>query len=149
MLMVIAISIPFIILIKKHKDFTKNLPTLALDNIPAEGYSVPIIASFRGFKNVPLVALAYNNLSPKLIIYPDHIQFKVVFTFTKKYNEISNISIFRTIGTENIIFLFKDSKLTFSANLADRKALKTLVIFLKNKDLKTDSKTEDFINTEI
>jgi len=144
--MVIAISMPFIILIKKYKDFTKNSPTLTLDNIPAEGYSVPIIASYRGLSNAPLISLAHNNLSPKLIIYPDHIQFKVVFPFTKKYEEISQISIFRMIWTENIIFSFKDNKQTFSASLANKKALKSLVVFLKNKGLKTDKKAEDFIN---
>ncbi len=144
-LVIISISISFLLRSKN----TKPASDLSLSNIGPNGYEIPVAATFRGFIGIPVFVIAHNNAFPKIIIYEDHIRFTVIFPFSKKYEDILSVSIFKMLTGENAILItFKDSKLTFSAYLPDRENLKDLIIFLRNKGVAIDTKAEEFLKTK-
>jgi hypothetical protein len=71
----------------------------------------------------------------------------VITSFTKKYEDISEVGLFRTIGTEIIRISFKDSSLTFDGNLFDEETLSCLISFFKEKGVKLSPEAEEFIKT--
>ncbi len=88
-----------------------------IEPLPAEGVLVPLRASFIGVKGVPVLSLGHNNLSPILRLYPDDVEFRVFRLRRRPYSAIGRIDVLTTLGTRNVEFVWKDSILTFAANV--------------------------------
>ena len=115
-------------------------------NLPETGYRVPVVATFIGFKNVPLIAVAYNNISSSLILFEDYVEYKVCRTRRYNYSKIDSVGVYRTIGTENIEFNFRSSLFSFSGNLFEKENLIELLEFFQRKGLKLTDKAAALLN---
>ncbi len=89
-------------------------------NIHNEEINIEILASFQSLKFLPRIfSISHNNANPKLILTNSEIKFRV-FIFglqSKDYSSIEEVDYYSGLGTELIIFEFKDSIFNFSANL--------------------------------
>lgn len=103
--------------------------------LPEDGFKVPVEATFLGFRNVPLIAIAYNNTSSSLVLFEEFVEYKVCRTRRYHYSKIDCIGVFRTIGTENIEINFRNSLFSFSGNLFEKENLIELIQFFKRKGL--------------
>lgn len=122
---------PLITIPKKGLIIPKNLN---------KGFKVPIMASFTGIKNIPILALGYNNGSPKLMLYTDHLECKVILNKTVKYKDIENVDFTDFWLTKAVILNFKNKRLDFAANLYKKENLVELIKFFDKKKIPLSKK---------
>jgi len=101
--------------------------------LPNDGFSIPLRASFTVFKNLPLFGFATNNLAPKLILFKEGIEFRVITTRHRRYDEIESVDARQTFGTHNLILCWRGRFLAFSANLGKEEPLVALLRFFRDR----------------
>lgn len=106
-----------------------NIPT----PLPLEGFSISPRASFTIFKSFPLFGIATNSLTPKLILFSDRIECRVLKTQRRRYEEIETVDALQTFGTQNVILFWRAGILGFSANLGKEEALIALLRFFRDR----------------
>lgn len=105
------------------------------DDPPPGGVEVPLLASFAVLRRVPLIALAHNSLNPKLVLFPGHLEYRVLRHTRRAYDEIGLIDARILPATSNIIIASRGSALAFSGNLGSVEALKRLVSLFKRRGI--------------
>lgn len=75
------------------------------------------LATFTGLRGLPWVALASNSLNPVFRIEPQQLVFRVLRRHQRPYGDICEVDVREAYGTFNLIFAFRDSPLTFVANV--------------------------------
>lgn len=105
------------------------------DPIPPQGIPVPLRVAFTGIKNVPLIALATNSAAPKLILFEDLIEKKVIVTRIKPLTAVQMVEITSVPGGFQIEFTWKDSLLTFCADIGRGENLPSILDFLRRKNV--------------
>jgi hypothetical protein len=91
--------------------------------LPAAGFPIFVHTSFTVFKRFPLFAVAGNNLAPRLTLFEDHLEHRVITTRRHGYQDIEQIDVQQKFATHSIIFHWRDGPFAFSANLGDTAAL--------------------------
>ncbi|SMO66020.1 hypothetical protein [Solitalea koreensis] len=109
-------------------------------------FNVKIIAGFMGLKFLPKwIAVAHNNLNPKLIFSDAGIEYRAfIFTNQLEYNEIESVDIFLSIKTTNIYLIRNNSMFTVSANTNNENELYKCLKYLKAKGCVLTDKAENF-----
>ncbi len=120
---------------------TINIPQA----LPETGFKVPVRATFIGFKKIPLIAVASNSLTSSLILFENHIEYKVCRTRRYSYSKIDSIGIFRTVGTENIEINNRNSLFSFSGNVFEKENLIEILKFFKRKQIHLTNKAANFV----
>ena len=124
------------------------MKTITIPHIlPENGFKIPVRATFIGFRNVPLIAIATNSLNHSLILFENCVEYKVCRTRRYNYSKIDSVGIFRTIGTENIEINFHNSLFSFSGNLFEKENLLELLQFFKLKEISLTDKAVDFVES--
>ncbi|QEI04987.1 hypothetical protein FXN63_03365 [Pigmentiphaga aceris] len=85
-----------------------------------KGPSVPVAASFTGLTFLPWVAITSNNLNPLLAIHPDRIEYRALRLRTRPISDIADVDVQLARGTVNLVFRFRDSSMTFIANVGQQ-----------------------------
>jgi hypothetical protein len=80
---------------------------------------VPVLATFGGLRGLTWIGVSRNNLSPRLVIEPDGISFKVLRSQSRRYEQIEQIDLRMFGATINIRFLFRGEATTFDANVGN------------------------------
>ncbi|NYT77770.1 hypothetical protein H0A71_12255 [Alcaligenaceae bacterium] len=95
-----------------------------------DGVNVLLVAAFAGWKAIPWVAWAHSDISPLLLLQKHHVTCRVVRKRRHAYDEIEYVDFRKTLGTTNIVLVFKEKLTTFSGNTANAKlAAEALEIF--------------------
>ncbi|QLG91306.1 hypothetical protein HZF02_04795 [Pseudomonas yamanorum] len=81
------------------------------------GANIPVLATFVGIRVLPWVALASNNLNPVLRIDGENLVYRVLRQQQRLLSSVLQVDVRSAYGTFNLIFEFRDSPLTFIANL--------------------------------
>lgn len=98
----------------------------------ATGLSVPLRVSFIGLKALKWVALAHNNLAPRLVLFDDHLVQRVVFSRSRKYSGIEQVEV-STTDTDNIEIAYAGTPSTFSCKLKSAQDLAGVLRFFAGK----------------
>ncbi|MGP8904482.1 hypothetical protein ACT014_11685 [Pseudomonas aeruginosa] len=80
------------------------------------GLNVRLVAAFAGWKGIPWLCWAHSDLSPRLVLHADRVEFRVIRTRSKPYSSISRVDYRKWHYTENIVLEFTDSLTTFIGN---------------------------------
>ncbi|MBL7164389.1 MAG: hypothetical protein ISS57_17515 [Anaerolineales bacterium] len=116
----------------------------SLQIIPPEGISVPITNSFSGLKPLGGVfGVSRNNLNPKLVLYDDRIEYRVIIKGSKRYGDIEQVKV---RGGRQVLFIFYDSLLTLSVWLGNPEDRLTLLNFLRSRGVNLDEKARALLN---
>ncbi len=102
-----------------------------LQIIPPEGIHVAVTQTFSGLK--PLgggVGISHNNMNPRLVLYDDRIEYRVIIKTSRRYGDIERVKVF---GKRQLRFVFYGQILTFSAWLSNPEDRATLVDFLRSR----------------
>ena len=111
-----------------------RVPEIELrDPLPPEGVPVPLLASFLGLAGVPLLALAKNNLSARLRLYPDRVETKVFRTLERPYSAIRRVGTQTTLATRNVELVWRGSVVSFTANIRNDAWRLALLRFLDGR----------------
>ena len=93
-------------------------PRTALQEpLPPAGVSIPLLATFSGLAGVPLLSLAKNNLSARLRLFPDELEFKVLRTLRRPYSRIRRVEVQTLWATRNVELVWNGSAVSFTANV--------------------------------
>jgi hypothetical protein len=101
--------------------------------LPPEGFPIAVRASFTVFKRFPLLAIASNNLAPRLILFEDGLEHRVITTQRHLYANIEQIDARQSFATHSIIFHWRDGPFAFSANVGAVESQLSLLIFFAGR----------------
>jgi len=109
-------------------------------------FKVKVISAFLGLKFLPrVIALAFNNLNPKLIFTKDDIEYRAfVFTGRLTYDEIEIVDILLWTHTTNVYLVRTNSIVTVSANTNSEDELYRCLEYLKKKGCDLSKRAEEF-----
>ncbi|MGU3495637.1 hypothetical protein ACLBXM_16475 [Xanthobacteraceae bacterium A53D] len=108
---------------------------------------VPLVAAFSGWKRLPWLSFSHSNIAPRLVLHPDRVACKVVFTRIRPYAAISRVDYRRGIGTENVVLEFSDSLVSFSGNTANRALARAAVRLLRERGCPLSERAERLLTT--
>ena len=98
---------------------SRGIELLDGGRLPVEGVSVPVLATFLGLAGVPILALAKNNLSARLRLYPEEVEFKVFRALRRPYSAIRRVDAQSFWATRNVELVWRGSVVSVSANIRD------------------------------
>jgi hypothetical protein len=115
--------------------------------IPANGFEVPVLATFKGLKRLPRqISFAYNNLNPYLTLFEDRLECRVLLKNAILLSQIENVDIWDTIATRNLQVYVKGQEDLFTANLFNRMNLFQVLNFLVNRGVPLSSRAKAFLS---
>lgn len=103
-----------------------------------DGINVPLVASQAAVKGVPWLIWVFNFWTPRLVLHPDALEYRVLRHRRRAYAEIAQVDYLRSaIGTSNVIVDFPDSRWSFLAWVPDRNAAQELIRRLQDQGCAT------------
>ncbi len=116
----------------------------SLQIIPPEGINVPISNSFSGLKPLGGVfGFSRNNLNPKLTLYDERIEYRVIIKGSKRYGDIEQVKV---RGSRQVQFDFYGSFVTLSVWLTNADDRITLLNFLRSRGINLDEKARALVH---
>ena len=103
--------------------------------LPDGGFSIPLRASFLVFKKFPLFGVATNNAAPRLDLFKDRIEFRVITSQIRQYEDLESVDARQTFGTQNIVLRWRRGALAFCANLGAEKPLIEVLEFFQRRGI--------------
>jgi len=115
------------------------------DPILPEGVSIPLSVAFSGIKNLPLLSLANNSANPKLLIFEDATETKVLSSSRRPLSEIESIDVTKTLGTFHLTINWKNRWFDFTAAVEGDETLRSVVEFFRRKGVTLRDGAQRFI----
>ncbi len=105
--------------------------------IPAKGVAVPIYATFTGHTRMPFWwAISNNSLNPKLRLFEDELELKVIKTHRKSLRDVVVADAHcGLVKSNSLILTWNDTPWTFTANIIQRNWLGQVLEFLARKQV--------------
>ena len=86
-------------------------------------------------KKFPLLGVATNNAAPRLVLFDDRIEFRVITRQRRRYEDLESIDVRQTLGTQNIVLYWRRGVFAFSANLGTAEALFSAVKYFRDRGI--------------
>jgi len=106
-----------------------------------DGVDIPILESFSGLKWLVPLVFGRNHINPKLVLFPDHLDYKVLFRKSALYRDIASIRSFRSQFYNKVRFVFYDTPAFFTAVFGNEETLQAVLKFLAEKGILPDEKS--------
>ena len=81
-----------------------------------------------------------------LVLFEDHLVQRVVFRKVRRYSDIDYVDVSAT-DTENLDIAYRDSRLTFSAKLADLRDFESVLRFFDGKGVRLGDRARRMLGT--
>ncbi len=116
--------------------------------LPEKGVAVPIYATFTGHARMPFWwVIATNSANPKLRLFEDKLELKVIKTHRKSYSHVTVAdALCGLVKTNDLILTWDDTPWTFTANIIRRDWLKQTLEFLARKNVALSSRAARLLN---
>ena len=108
-----------------------NLPA----QLPWEGIRVPSLSIFRSVRGLGLLSLSDNNMNPRLILYENRLEYRVLFTNTIDYDQIERIQAASWGCLHFLRFLLKDRNMTVGVRFSNARIRDDLAAFFRQKGI--------------
>ena len=108
-----------------------NLPA----QLPWEGIRVPSLSIFRSVRGLGLLSLSDNNMNPRLILYENRLEYRVLFTNTIAYDQIERIQAVSWGCLHFLRFLLKDRNMTVGVRFSNARIRDDLAAFFRQKGI--------------
>jgi hypothetical protein len=103
------------------------------DPLPDSGFSIPVRASFLVFKKFPILGVATNNAAPRLELFNDRMQLRVITRQIRRYEDLDYVDARQTLGTQNVVLCWRRSFFAFAANIGAEEPLIELLRFFQRR----------------
>ena len=87
-------------------------------------------------KRFPLLGVATNTAAPRLVLFQDRIEFRVITRQRHRYEDLESIDARQTLGTQNIVLFWRRGLFAFSANLDTEESLIVLIKCFRDRGIK-------------
>jgi hypothetical protein len=108
-------------------------PLTLPDILPAKGFSVPLIDAYGGIKDLDRATVTQNFQKPKLILFDDHLVYKLIFRRSAKYSDILEVNAGSQFAEYFLQFTFKGRTLVLTVTMLDPKLHTQVMDFLSSK----------------
>jgi len=144
----IVLLVAILIFVFRRRKISEANPELerleSIQIIPPDGILVPITFSFTGLKPFGgVLGFSRNNLNPKLTLFDDRMEYRVVLKGSKRYGDIEQV---RARGGRELVFYFYSNILTLTVYLANSEDRITLLNFLRSRGINLDDKARALVN---
>lgn len=102
------------------------------------------VATFRGLRHVPLIALSHNSLSPSLEIGADGVTLRIIRRHHLRFEDIEAIDL-RWRLAHQLTFIPRKGLWTFSANFMDRTTVLRVLAALDTANISLTHRARDFL----
>ena len=139
-LILIAILILFIsgfniyrIIIRPLLPKGKNTNTTLPEQLPAKGFDVPILDAYGGIKDVDHATVNQNFQKPRLILFEDHLDYKLFFRRSAKYSDILEVNCGSELMLQYLQFTFNNRTLVLNVSMGNEQLYMQIKEFLSAK----------------
>ena len=106
-----------------------NLP----GQLPLEGIRVPLLSTFRSVRGLGFLSLSDNNMNPKLVLYENYLEYRVILTNMITYGQIERVQAVSWGCLHFLRFLLKDRNLTVGVRFSNARIRDDLAGFFRQK----------------
>lgn len=110
----------------------------------ASDLTVRPIATFRGLRHVPLVALSHNSLFPSLEIGAGGVTLRIIRRHHLRFEDIEAVDLSRRLAHQ-ITLIPRKGPWTFSANFLDRATARRVLAALDTTNVTLTQRARDFL----
>ena len=118
----------------------KSKQVIIPNPLPEDGLAIPLRASFLVFKKFPLFGVATNNAAPRLILFNDRMEFRVITRQIRQYEDLESVDARQTLGTQNIVLRWRRGAFAFCANLGAEQPLAELLRFFQRRGIEVTAR---------
>jgi hypothetical protein len=111
----------------------KNTNTTPPQQLPAEGFEVPIVDAYGGIKDMERSSITQNFQKPRLILYEDHLDYKLFFRRSAKYSDILEVNCGSEYMLHFLQFTFDNRALVLNVSMGNEQLYKQIKDFLSAK----------------
>jgi hypothetical protein len=90
---------------------------------------------FLVFKGAPLLGVATNNAAPRLALFDDGVEFRVITRQRRRYEDLERVDARQKFGTQNLILHWRHNFFAFSGNLGAEAPLIALLRFFGGRGI--------------
>jgi len=116
-------------LLPKKKNANMPLP----EHMPAKGFEVPIVDAYGGIKDLDHASITQNFQKPKLILFNDHLVYKLIFRRSTRYSDILEVNAGAEFLQYFLQFTFNKRTLVLTVVMGDEKLHQQVMEFLSLK----------------
>ena len=102
---------------------------------PWEGVRIPVLSIFRSAKGLGLFSLSDNNMNPRLILYENRLEYRVLFTNTIVFDQIERVQALSWGCLYFVRFLLKDRNMTVGVRFSNARIRDDLTAFFRRKGI--------------
>jgi hypothetical protein len=113
--------------------------------LPGDGFSISLRASFLVFRKFPLLGIATNNAAPRLVLFDDRIEFRVITRQRRRYEDLESVDARQTLGTQNIVLFWRSGLFALSANLGTEESLVALINFFRDRGINLNDRARTLL----
>jgi hypothetical protein len=103
------------------------------EQLPTKGFDVPIVDAYGGIKDLDRATVTQNFQKPKLILFDDHLDYKLFFRRSAKYSDILEVNCGSELMLYFLQFTFNNRTLVLNVIMGDEKLYKQIKDFLGTK----------------
>ena len=103
------------------------------EQLPAKGFNVPIVDAYGGIKDVDRATVTQNFQKPKLILFEDHLDYKLFFRRSAKYSDVLEVNCGSELMLFMLQFTFNNRALVLNVTMGDEQLYQQIKKFLSAK----------------
>jgi len=112
----------------------KNTVDLTLpEEMPEKGFDVPILDAYGGIKDLDRATVTQNFQKPRLILFDDHLDYKLFFRRSARYSDILEVNCGSELMLYFLQFTFNNRTLILNVTLGNEKLYTQIKDFLSAK----------------
>ena len=116
-------------LLPKRINTNTTLPV----QLPVKGFEVPILDAYGGIKDVDHATVNQNFQKPRLILFEDHLDYKLFFRRSAKYSDILEVNCGSELMLNYLQFTFDNRALVLNVSMGNEPLFKQIKEFLSAK----------------
>jgi len=110
-----------------------SAPVTLPEQLPAEGFNVPFVDAYGSIKDVDRATVTQNFQKPKLILFEDHLDYKLFFRRSAKYSDILEVNCGSELMLYMLQFTFNNRALVLNVTMGDEQLYQQIKKFLSAK----------------
>ncbi len=140
-IVLLAIFILAIYFRKRSLIFDESKNFTLPDPIPLTGVDVPNLGTYGGIKGLGLLAISENNFNPRLTLYDDYMDYKVLVSKSADYSQIKSVQEISFLFFSYLKISFYDRILTLGVRLVDKEIMHKITDFFHNRGIPVKSRS--------
>jgi hypothetical protein len=111
----------------------KNTNTTLPEKLPIKGFELPIVDAYGGIKDLDRATFTQNFQKPRLILFEDHLDYKLFFRRSAKYSDILEVNCGSEFMLYFLQFTFNNRTLVLNVTMGNEQLYQQIKEFLSAK----------------